>query len=202
MIDESRPSRTSLAWRSGNVLILLSGFATYTIAALTWSAATGYMTFVDPRKQLYGPSVISSHWSKNSVIHILVILLSSIAVAGLPAPRQSSRVQYGAACQAAAGTCGAAAAFLGIFLMSMGFFWRPENVCAYPSCWPLHEQYLALSLPAVLAGLAMLAMALLSSRIPWWPRALIPAFTWLILIGIQRWAYHVWLLPLFLNGRP
>jgi hypothetical protein len=73
--------------------------------------------------------------------------------------------------------------------------------CTYAGCWPWTEQAAALAAPGILAGLAMLVMALLVRKVPWWARAVLPLVVFLTTLAVQYAVWDAYLLPIF-EGPP
>jgi hypothetical protein len=79
----------------------------------------------------------------------------------------------------------------------------PELVCVYVTegCWPRPAQFLADLAPGVLAGLALLVMACLVTKLPWWIRAATPVLVWIGALGLEALLWDSYFMPLF-QGPP
>jgi hypothetical protein len=77
------------------------------------------------------------------------------------------------------------------------YFGGPGDGCTYPSCWPLHQQSAALAAPGVFAGVSMLGMAFLATRVSWWVRAAAPVMVLVVALGVQFAVWDSYLLPIF-----
>ncbi|MFF0343839.1 hypothetical protein [Kribbella sp. NPDC004875] len=201
------------AYRRGGFLavqaIVLMG-AVIGLLVFGWVTAglSFYVTTVDPRGGTDPGKALDLTWAAL----VLWMAATLVATTGLPRRREGAeagehswrRARGGAGAAVVQGLGGAiviGGSLLGYFLSRPYTFGGSDTPCISTSCWPERPQAIALLVPALAVGLALIAMALLVDRWPWWIRAVVPAGAWLVLLSLQYGIWDTTLLPIF-QGPP
>jgi len=192
------PSRAATRWigrlvQAVGLFIVLIGFSQ---AAFELN---GYLPRVFPSVRGHGVTTLGHPVDGTWVVMVAVMSFGLLACAGLPARPPRARWPRSAITQGLAGVLVLGVTAFGHELLNAANFIDPTegDYCFYDSCWPMHEQTLALAAPAVAAGLALLIAALLARRVRWWLRAVVPVIVWVAALLIQHVVWSSWLLPIF-----
>ncbi|WP_329002421.1 hypothetical protein OHA18_04795 [Kribbella sp. NBC_00709] len=180
------------------------------VLAFGWVGAglSFYLTTVDPRGGIELGKPLDPTWAAL----VLWMVVTLVATTGLPRRREGSkaggkswrRARGGAGAAVVQGVGGAiviGGTLLGYLLSHPYTFGGSDTPCTSASCWPQRPQALALTVPGLAAGLALIVMAFLVNRLPWWIRAVVPAAVWLLLLSLQYGIWDATLLPIF-QGPP
>lgn len=209
--EQVRPAGRGAVYRRGGFFVgqafLLIG-AGVGVLVFGWVGAglSFYLTTVDPRGGIDPGKPLDLTWAAL----VLWMAATLVAVTGLPRRRSEPggqpwrRARGGAGAAVVQGVGGAiviGGTLLGYFLSHPYTFGGPDTPCLSASCWPEQPQSIALTVPGLAAGLALVVMALLVNRLPWWIRAVVPAAIWLLLVSLQYGLWDATLLPTF-QGPP
>ncbi|MGW7684519.1 hypothetical protein ACWGID_27500 [Kribbella sp. NPDC054772] len=205
-------SGTGSAYRR---VLFLAGQAGLLISALIgvlvfgWVGAglSFYLTTVDPR----GGTDLGKPLDLTWAALVLWMAITLAATTGLPRLlegsggvghlwRQARGGEGAALVQGISGVLVIGGSLLGYLLSHPYTFGGPDTPCTHTSCWPERPQAIALTAPGLAAGLALIAMAILVNRLPWWIRAAMPAVVWLLFLSLQHGIWNTTLLPIFQRG--
>ncbi|TWD81016.1 hypothetical protein FB561_2119 [Kribbella amoyensis] len=185
---------------------LLAALLVVLVFALAAASLSDYLPEVDPLAvpdRLTEAKALTSGWAKT----LAVTSAALFALAGFPrlTGKRWWRAPGGPAGIALQGLGGLWAGFSTVGLhLSLADSYRayPDGYqCAYlPSCWPEKAQAWSHSAPGLLAGIALVVMAVLY-RAPWWVRALVPVAIWVGAVSLQYGVVAPSLVPYF-EGPP